>query len=107
VYAAFQFWGYARVSTLTTDHTDTVIAMEEEVIDQMSPSDALDVWHEINEHGIGPKMIPIWVAAKEQAGAYSLRGIVATVIGFAGLIAALGAAFLGRQRSAGPPAAKR
>ena len=97
LFAGWQFWTYSIVSTMTTDHTQTVIAMEEEQIDEMSPADMFDVWHQIEEEGIGPKMIPIWVAAKQQATSLTRQAIFAIVIGVAGAIAAVGAAFVGRK----------
>jgi len=66
----------------------------------MNPSDMYDMWHEIEKHGIGPKRVPIWVAAQDAATDYSRQAMIAAAVGIAGALAALGAVFLGRGGNA-------
>jgi hypothetical protein len=96
LFCAYQLWGYSAASRLTTDHSQTVITQEEEVIEQLSPSDMLDLWHEIDTHGIGPKMLPIWVAAQDAARSHFRLAIAGAVVAAAGLLASLAATFVGR-----------
>ena len=98
LFAGYQLWSYAAVSTMTTDYSDEVTELEEAQIDEMNPADMYDMWHAIEEHGIGPKQVPIWVAAQDAAKSYSRQAMIATVVGVAGALASLGAVFFGRQR---------
>ena len=67
---AYHLWLYAQIGGLAVDRSSEVIAHEAAHIDELSPWQTLDVWWQLADEGLGEKVTPIWIAAKDRIAQY-------------------------------------
>jgi uncharacterized iron-regulated membrane protein len=82
---------YMQVAGYTTDYTPQVNEYDAALIDQLSPPDSLDVFHELVKDGLGTPQPPIWVQAQELVQGLKQRMIWSAVALAIGVMMATGA----------------
>lgn len=66
---AINLYRYAQFSQFTVDRTDVVAAAHTAEVDQYSATQMFDEWSHVVGEGLGEKMTPPWVAAKQMIAA--------------------------------------
>jgi hypothetical protein len=96
---AYHLWRCAQLtgSGLTTDHSSHVVEHEVERIAKLTPEQALQEWSDIRETGLGEKMTPIWIAAKDKIAQYTLWMKIGGGAVLAGIVVAVATLFIGRR----------
>jgi hypothetical protein len=96
---AYHLWRYGQIANagLTVDHSSHFVEHEALRIDQMSPEQTLDEWSDIRETGLGDKMTPIWIAAKQKMAEYMLWLKIGAAAIVTGATVAVATLFIGRK----------
>jgi hypothetical protein len=96
---AYHLWRYAQLSStgLTIDQSGHFVEHEVDRIAKMTPEEALREWSDIRETGLGEKVVPYWVAAKDRIAQYMLWIKIGGGAILAGIVVAVATLFIGRR----------